>query len=136
MSIFSKIGLIDQSKPCTQIYLPKNANCINLQLAIRIWKITLFGHALPHNRHLGQFWDQSAYYISSYHKKTLTQTDGRQTARRTARRTDGMTQTIGSFFNNKKILKQMHAMRTSIFCCARMYSGNSARLNKKTLKTK
>ena len=38
MSIFSKIGLIDQSKPCTQIYLPKNANCINLQLAIRILK--------------------------------------------------------------------------------------------------
>ena len=32
--IFSKIGLIGQSKPCTQIYWPKNANCINLQLAI------------------------------------------------------------------------------------------------------
>ena len=38
MSIFNKIGLLDQSKPCTQIYLPKNANCINLQLAIRISK--------------------------------------------------------------------------------------------------
>ena len=24
----------------------------------------------------------------------------------------------------------MHAMRTSMFCCARMYSGNSACLNK------
>ena len=30
ISIFSKIGLVDQSKPCTQIYLQKNANCINL----------------------------------------------------------------------------------------------------------
>ena len=25
MSIFSKIGLIDLSKPCAQIYLPKNS---------------------------------------------------------------------------------------------------------------
>ena len=35
-SIFSKIGLVDLSKPCTQIYLQIFANCINLQLAIRI----------------------------------------------------------------------------------------------------
>ena len=32
IQIFSKIGLIDQSKPCTQIYLQKIANCINLRL--------------------------------------------------------------------------------------------------------
>ena len=38
ISIFSKIGLVDQSKPCTQVYLQKFANCINLQLAIRISK--------------------------------------------------------------------------------------------------
>ena len=43
MSIFSKIGLIDQSKSCTQIYLPKNANCINLPIAIRISK----NHTFP-----------------------------------------------------------------------------------------
>ena len=30
--------LVDQSKPCTQIYLQKIANRINLQLAIRISK--------------------------------------------------------------------------------------------------
>ena len=41
-SIFSKIGLVDQSKPCTQIYLQKIANCINLQLAIRISKNQAF----------------------------------------------------------------------------------------------
>ena len=34
--IFSKIGLVDQSKPCTQVYLQNFANRINLQLAIRI----------------------------------------------------------------------------------------------------
>ena len=38
ISIFSKIGLVDQSKLYTQIYLQKFANCINLQLAIRISK--------------------------------------------------------------------------------------------------
>ena len=38
ISIFSKIGLVDQSKLCTQIYLQKFENYINLQLAIRISK--------------------------------------------------------------------------------------------------
>ena len=38
ISIFSQIGLVDQSKPCTQVYLQKFANRINLQLAIRISK--------------------------------------------------------------------------------------------------
>ena len=42
LSIFSKIGLVDQSKPCTQVYLQKFANCINLQLAIRISKNDAF----------------------------------------------------------------------------------------------
>ena len=78
---------IDESKSCTQYYFQKIENCINLQLAIRISKITPFGHVLSHNRHSRQFWDQSAYYISSYHeKKLLIQTDGR-----TDRRTNGHT---------------------------------------------
>ena len=47
ISIFSKIGLGDQSKPYTQIYLQKFGNCINFQLAIRIKNITPLGHALP-----------------------------------------------------------------------------------------
>ena len=54
-SIFSTIGLVDQSKPCTQIYFK---NC-NFQLEFT--NITPFGHALPPNGHSGQFWDQSAY---------------------------------------------------------------------------
>ena len=62
------------------MYLQKKiANCINLQLAIRISKITLYGHALPPNGHLGRF--------SDYRKKKLfTQTGGR-----TDGRTDGRT---------------------------------------------
>ena len=38
ISIFSKIWLVDQSKPCTQVYLQKFAICINLKLAIRVSK--------------------------------------------------------------------------------------------------
>ena len=38
ISIFSKIGLVDQSKPCSQVYLQKYASCINLQLPILILK--------------------------------------------------------------------------------------------------
>ena len=38
ISIFSKIRFVDQSKPCTQIYLQKVASCINLQILIVILK--------------------------------------------------------------------------------------------------
>ena len=54
-SIFSKIGLVDQSKPCTQIYLQKIANCINLQLAIRILKNQAFRTCTTPYGHPGQF---------------------------------------------------------------------------------
>ena len=42
ITIFSKIGLVDQSKPCIQMYLQKFLICINLQLAIRISKNDAF----------------------------------------------------------------------------------------------
>ena len=61
-SVFSKIGLVDQSKPCTQVIFAKKLQIeqiCNLQLEFR--KITLFGHALPLNGHLSQFRNQSAY---------------------------------------------------------------------------
>ena len=38
ISIFSKLGLVDQSKPCILIYLQKMASCVNLQLPIVILK--------------------------------------------------------------------------------------------------
>ena len=41
ISIFSKICLVDQSKLCTQIYLQKFANSINLQLAMSFKKSRL-----------------------------------------------------------------------------------------------
>ena len=54
ISIFSKIRLVDQSKPCTQFYLQIIVNCINLQLAIWILRnhsfqtwITQFSRSKP-----------------------------------------------------------------------------------------
>ena len=54
ISIFSKIMLVDQSKPCTQIYLQIIVNCIKLQLAIWISRnhsfqtwITQFSRSKP-----------------------------------------------------------------------------------------
>ena len=95
-SIFSKIGLVDQSKPCTQIYLQKIANCINLQLAIRISKnqafrtcITPLRTSRPILRSIGPLGNELP-------RKEIISTDGR---------TDGQTSrttTIGSFFEKRK----------------------------------
>ena len=57
---FQKINLIDQSKPCTQLYLQNILKYINLQLAIiYIRKIMPFSHAIRHNRH----YDYSAIHF-------------------------------------------------------------------------
>ena len=60
ISIFNKIRLVDQSKPCTQIYLQIIMNCIDLQLAIRISRnhsfqtwITQFSRSKPFLRSIG-----------------------------------------------------------------------------------
>ena len=55
ISIFSTIGLVDQSKLCTQIYLQKIANCITCNLQLEFRKITPFGHALAPHEHSGRF---------------------------------------------------------------------------------
>ena len=117
ISIFSKIGLVDQSKPCTQIYLQKFANCINLQLAIRISKNHAFLTCTtpsrtfrPILRSLGlldnELWRKEN--ISTDYRRTDRRTDGR-TDRRTDGQTDGRTDgqtsrttTIGSFFEKRK----------------------------------
>ena len=45
LSIFSKIVLVDQSKPCAQIYLQKFARCIHLQLPIVFLNIDYLRHS-------------------------------------------------------------------------------------------
>ena len=100
-SIFSKIGLVDQSKPCTQIYLQKIANCINLQLAIRISKNQAFWTCTTPSRTFRPILRSIGLLDNELPRKENISTDDR----RTDRRTDGQTSrttTIGSFFEKRK----------------------------------
>ena len=97
--IFSKVGLVDHaSKPCTQIYLQKIANYINLQLAIRISKSHTFRTCTTPLMDIQADFEINRpirYLIAAkrnYFHRRQTETD---------RRTDGQTlrtTTIGSFF--------------------------------------
>ena len=95
-SIFSKIGLVDQSKPCTQIYLQKIANYINLQLAIRISKNQAFRTCTTASRTFRPILSSIGLLGNELPRKEIISTDGR---------TDGQTSrttTIGSFFEKRK----------------------------------
>ena len=129
ISMFSKIGLVDQSKPCTQIYLQKFLIWINLQLAIRISKNHAFRTCTAPSRTFRLILRSiGLLYIEILRKEIITtddrrtdeRTDGtteRRTDGRTDRRTDGRhdrqtdgqtdgqtsrTKTIGSFFETRK----------------------------------
>ena len=52
ISIFSKIGLVDQSKPCAQIYSQKIASCTNLQLPMVILKKSGFSDMYHHKTYM------------------------------------------------------------------------------------
>ena len=94
ISIFSQIGLVDQSKPCTQIYLQKFANCINLQLAncinlqlaIRISKNQAFRTCTTPSRTFRPILRSIGLIDNELPRKEIISTDGR-----TDRRTDGRT---------------------------------------------
>ena len=85
-SIFSKIGLVDQTKPCTQIYLQKIANCINLKLAIRISKNQAFRTCTTPSRTFRPILSSIGLLGNELLRKEIISTDGR-----TDRRTDGRT---------------------------------------------
>ena len=89
-SIFSKIGLVDQSKPCTQIYLQKIANCINLQLAIRISKNQAFRTCTTPSRTFRPILSSIGLLGNELPRKEIISTDGR-TDGRTDGQTDGQT---------------------------------------------
>ena len=93
-SIFSKIGLVDQSKPCTQIYLQKIANCINLQLAIIISKNQAFRTCTTPSRTFRPILSSIGLLGNELPRKEIISTDGRtdgQTDGQTDGRTDGRT---------------------------------------------
>ena len=108
ISIFSQIGLVDQSKPCTQIYLQKFANCINLQLAIRISKNHAFRTCTTPSRTFRPILRSIGLIDNELPRKEIISTDGRTDGRtdgQTDGRTDGQTSrttTIGSFFEKRK----------------------------------
>ena len=88
-SIFSKIGLVDLSKPCTQIYLQIFANCINLQLAIRILKNHTFRTCTTPSRTFRPILSSIGLLGNELPRKEIISTDGRtdgQTDGRTDRR--------------------------------------------------
>ena len=95
ISIFSQIGLVDQSKPCTQIYLQKFANCINLQLAncinlqlaIRISKNHTFRTCTTPSRTFRPILRSIGLIDNELPRKEIISTNGR-TDGRTDRRTD------------------------------------------------
>ena len=95
ISIFSKIGLVDQSKPCTQIYLQKIANCINLQLAIRISKNQAFRTCTTPSRTFRPILSSIGLLGNELLRKEIISTDGRTC-------TCTCTTTIGSFFEKRK----------------------------------
>ena len=93
-SIFSKIGLVDLSKPCTQIYLQIFANCINLQLAIRILKNHAFRTCTTPSRTFRPILSSIGLLGNELPRKEIISTDGQtdgRTDRRTDRQTDGRT---------------------------------------------
>ena len=90
ISIFSKIGLVDQSKTCTQIYLQKFLNCNNLQLAIRILKNHAYRTCTTPSRTFRPILSSIGLLDYELPRKEIISTDG-QTDRRTDGRTDGRT---------------------------------------------
>ena len=91
ISIFSKIGLVDQSKPCTQIYLQKFANCISLQLAIRISKNHAFRTCTTPSRAFRPILRSICLLDNELPRKEHISTDDRRTDGRTDIRTDRRT---------------------------------------------
>ena len=88
ISIFSKIGLVDQSKTCTQIYLQKCLNCNNLQLAIRISKHHAFRTCTTPLRTFRPILRSIGLLDIEIPRKEIISTDDRRTDGRTDRRTD------------------------------------------------
>ena len=82
ITIFSTIGLVDQSKPCTQIYLQKILICINLQLAIRILKNQAFRTCTAPSRTFRPVLRSIGLLDIEIPRKEIISTDDRRTDRR------------------------------------------------------
>ena len=98
----------DLLKPCTQVYLQIFANCIDLQLAIRISKNHTFRTCTTPSRTFRPILSSIGLLDNELPRKEIISTDGRTDGRtdgQTDGRTDGQTSrttTIGSFFEKRK----------------------------------
>ena len=77
ISIFSKFGLVDLSKPCTQVYLQIFPNCINLQLAIRISKNHAFRTCTTPSRTFRPILSSIGMLDNELPRKEIISRDGR-----------------------------------------------------------
>ena len=65
VSIFSKIGLLDQPKPCTQIYLKKHRKLHKFATSNNTFKkMDYYRHALSYRVHGYQFPAKSGYLVN------------------------------------------------------------------------
>ena len=100
-SIFSKIGLADQTKLCTQIYLQKFAICINLKLAIRI-SIHAFRTCTTPSRTFRPILRSISLLDNELPRKEIISTDDRRADGRTDGRTDVAHDNKRYFFSEKE----------------------------------
>ena len=106
MSIFSKIGLVDQLKPCTQIYWQKFLISINLKLAIRISKNHAFRTCTALSRTFRPILRSMGTLDLEIPRKEIISTDDGRTDVRTDGRIDVAYDNNRYFFlKKKKILK-------------------------------
>ena len=82
---------IDLSKPCTQIYLQKFANCVNLQLATRILQNHAFRTCTTPSRTFRLIFRSIVLLDKELPRKENISTDDRGTDGRTDGQTDGRT---------------------------------------------
>ena len=105
VSIFSKIGLVDQSKPCTKKnYLQFFLMGINLQLVIRISKNYAFRTCTaPSRTEFSPILRSIGLLDIKIPQKVIISTDYRRTDRRHDKRTDGQTdgRTDVAYDNNR-----------------------------------
>ena len=106
ISIFSKIGLVISQNRAHKFICKKIANCIKLQLAIRISKNHAFRTCTTPLRTFMLILRSIGLLDIEIPRKEIISTDGR-TDRRTDRRTDGTTdgrtdRPIGRFFEKRK----------------------------------
>ena len=121
ISIFRKIGLVDQSNPCAQFFFAKNASCTNLQLPVVILQksiISDMNHRITYMYiNLQPNWFNRS--VKTVHTNIFT-----------------IFRMLHKFADtNSNLKKEMYARRTRSFFRNKNVIYNSARINKSDFTT-